>query len=85
MAGQSNDETRTVVPSHRMAQRLIEGEACRRIMAGEAPQTLSEFAELLSTWFKDAHPKAPAMPASTVEQAIRDTWHHRRGMIGSEL
>jgi hypothetical protein len=68
-----------------MARRIFEDEAYRRIMAGDVPETLSEFAAQLSAWFKDAYPAAPAVPAKLVEEAIRDTWHRRHEMVGSEL
>ena len=35
-------------PSRRMARRIFEAEAYRRIIAGKAPETLSEFAAQLS-------------------------------------
>jgi hypothetical protein len=34
----------TIPPGHKRAQHLIEGDAYRRIMAGEASATLAEFA-----------------------------------------
>jgi hypothetical protein len=40
-------------PGHRTARRILEREAYRRILAGAAPETLSEFAAQLSVWFKD--------------------------------
>lgn len=72
-------------PGRRMARRIFEREAYRRIAAGKAPETLSEFAAQLAAWFKDTYPAAPAAPASFVEAAIRDTWHRRHEEIGSEL
>ncbi len=72
-------------PGRRMARRIFEGEAYRRIMVGNAPETLSEFAAQLSAWFKDTCPAAPSPPASFIEAAIRDTWHRRHEVIGSEL
>ena len=72
-------------PGRRMARRILEGEAYRRIMTGNAPETLSAFAAQLSAWFKDAYPTGPAAPVSFVEGAIRDTWHRRHEVIGSEL
>jgi hypothetical protein len=78
-------QTETARLGRRTARRLVEGEAYRRIIAGEVPETLSEFSAQLSAWLKDAHPGAPSMPPSVVEEAIRDTWHHRHEMIGSEL
>ncbi len=75
----------TARPGRRIARRIFEGEAYRRIVAGVAPETLSEFAAQLSAWFKDTYPAAPAAPTSFVEAAIRDTWHRRHELIGSEL
>ena len=85
MADQSTSVTSEAVPSHRMARRIIEDEAYRRIMAGDVPETFLEFAAQLCAWFKDAYPAAPAVPERLVEGAIRDTWHRRHEMIGSEL
>ena len=85
MADQPNSATTEAVPSHRMARRIIEDQAYRRIMAGDVPETLSEFAAQLSAWFKDAYPAAPAVPVRLVEEVIRNTWHRRHEMVGSEL
>ncbi len=68
-----------------MARRILREEAYRRIMAGDIPETLSEFAARLSVWFKEAYPAAPALPEPSIEGAIRDTWHRRHEMVGSEL
>jgi len=78
----AGSETRT---GRRMARRVFEAEAYRRIVAGNTPETLSEFAVQLSAWFKDNYPAAPAVPVRFVEGAIRDTWHRRHETIGSEL
>ena len=72
-------------PGRRMVRRVLESEAYRRITTGKAPETLSEFAEQLSAWFKDAYPAAPTPSASFIEAAIRETWHRRHELIGSEL
>ncbi len=85
MADQPTSATREAAPSHRMARRIFEGEAYRRIVAGDVPETLSEFAARLSAWFKDTYPAAPAVPAKFVEEVIRNTWHRRHEIIGSEL
>ena len=69
----------------RMARRILQEEAYRRIMTGDIPETLSEFAARLAAWFKEAYPTAPIIPERSVEGAIRDTWNSRHGMIGSEL
>ncbi len=72
-------------PGHRMARRILEKEAYRRILVGAAPETLSEFAAQLSVWFKDTYTAAPAAPTSFIEATIHDTWHRRHELIGSEL
>lgn len=72
-------------PGHRTAKRLFASEAYRRIAAGNAPETLSEFVVQLSAWFEDTYPAAPAVSVSFIEAAIRDTWHRRHEIIGSEL
>ena len=79
------DAGSTARPGRRMAKRIFEIEAYRRIVAGGAPETLSELAAQLSAWFKDTYPAAPVVQASFVEAAIRDTWHRRHEVIGSEL
>ena len=85
MAVQSTRVSGATVPSHRMTRRIFQREAYRRITAGDMPDTLSEFAARLSDWFKNAYPAAPAVPESLVEHAIRDTWHRRHEIIGTEL
>jgi hypothetical protein len=75
----------SVKSGRRTARRLVEAEAYRRIMVGDVPQTLSEFAAQLSAWLRSAHPEASAMPAHAVEETIRDTWHRRHELIGSGL
>jgi hypothetical protein len=72
-------------PGRRTARRIFENEAYRRIVAGNAPASLSEFATQLAVWFKNTRPAATAPPTSFVEAAIRDTWHRRHELIGSEL
>ncbi len=85
MVTQSTSVERKTAPSRRMARRILQEEAYRRIMAGDIPETLSEFAARLSVWFKEAYPAAPALPEPSIEGAIRDTWHRRHEMVGSEL
>lgn len=68
-------------PGHKRAQHLIEGEAYRRIMAGEAPATLDEFAQQLADWLKETFPDASAIALSVIEDLIRETWHRRHDMI----
>ena len=38
----------TAAPGHKLSQRLIEHEAYRRIMAGQAPETLSELDQMFA-------------------------------------
>lgn len=85
MAERSSGATGETAPGQRITRRIFAHEAYRRIMAGDLPETLSEFAEQLSAWFKEAYPAAPVVPAGLVEEMIRDTWHRRHEMIGSEL
>jgi len=68
-------------PEHKTALRLIEGEAYRRIMSGEAAETLPEFAQQLLDWLRDDHPAASPMTLTAVEDQIRETWHRRHEMI----
>ncbi|MFN3655902.1 MAG: hypothetical protein ACK4UO_01455 [Pseudolabrys sp.] len=68
-------------PGHKRAQHLIEGEAFRRIMAGEAPPTLNEFARRLADWLRAAYPDAAPMSPAAIERQIQDTWHRRHEMI----
>ncbi len=85
MTDQSIGAIRKVRPGRRTARRIFAGEAYRRILAGDAPETLSEFAAQLSAWFKNTYPAAPAFLEQFIEEAIRDTWHRRHEAIGSEL
>lgn len=66
---------------HLRSLHLIEAEAYRRIMAGEAPATLVEFAQQLLDWLRQLNPEAPPTTLATVENQIRETWHRRHGMI----
>lgn len=68
-------------PGRKKLQRLVEGEAYRRIMAGQAPATLNEFAVQLRDWLKGAIPAAPAITPTAIENQIRDTWHRRHELI----
>ena len=68
-------------PGHKTPQHLIEGEAYRRIMSGEAPERLDEFAQKLLDWYREAHPTAPPMTLNAVEDQIRETWHRRHDLI----
>jgi hypothetical protein len=85
MITKSEAVERKAAPSRRMARRILQEEAYRRIMTGDMSETLSEFAAQLSAWLREAHPTAAPMPGPLVEDAIRDTWHRRHEMIGSEL
>jgi hypothetical protein len=68
-------------PGHRTSEHLITGEAFRRIMAGEAPETLDDFAQQLLEWFQETYPAASPLTRNAVEEQIRDTWHRRHDMI----
>jgi hypothetical protein len=68
-------------PGHDTSFHLIEGEAYRRIMSGEAPQTLSEFAQQLLDWFRNSYPHASPTTFHMVEDQIRETWHRRHELI----
>ena len=68
-------------PGHTRSLHLIEAEAYRRIMAGEAPTTLVEFAQQLLGWFRESYPEASPITLATVENQVRETWHHRHDMI----
>jgi hypothetical protein len=48
-------------------------------MAGQAPETLSELAQEILDWFREAHPGAAAITLNEVE--IRETWHRRHELI----
>ena len=76
----------TISLGHKRSQHLIEAEAYRRIMAGEAPETLAEFAQQLLDWLRQAYPEASPTTLAGVENEIRETWHRRHAMIhGGEL
>ncbi len=93
MVAKSESVRTRAAPSRRMARRILQEEAYRRlqeeayrrIMTGDIPETLSEFAARLAVWFREAYPTAPIIPEPSAEDAIRDTWHRRHEMIGSEL
>ena len=68
-------------PGRKKLQRLVEGEAYRRIMAGEAPATLNEFVLQLSNWLKETFPAAPLITPTTIESQIRETWQRRHELI----
>ena len=68
-------------PGRRTSEHLIQGEAFRRIMAGEAPETLDEFAQQLLQWFQQAYPAASPLTRHIIEEQICDTWHRRHDMI----
>jgi len=68
-------------PGRKKWQRLVEGEAYRRIMAGQAPATLNEFAVQLCGWLQEALSAAPSITPSAIEDQIRETWHHRHELI----
>ena len=68
-------------PGHKRSQQLIEGEAYRRIMAGEAPATLAELAQQLLDWFRASYPDATPTTLIAIENQIRKTWHRRHEMV----
>jgi len=71
----------SAAPGHARSLHLIEAEAYRRIMAGEAPATLDEFAQQLLHWLRQSYPEAAPTTLATVENQIRETWHRRHDMI----
>jgi hypothetical protein len=71
----------TSAPGQRKSEHLIEQEAYRRIMSGEAPETLDEFARQLSNWLVDAYPGASPPVLHVVEDRIREMWHRRHELI----
>ncbi|HWM46682.1 MAG TPA: hypothetical protein VNR11_07195 [Xanthobacteraceae bacterium] len=66
---------------HKRLQHLVEHEAYRRIMAGEAPETLSEFARELQGWLQRNYPDAAPTTPDAIENQIRETWHRRHELI----
>jgi hypothetical protein len=71
----------TGAPGHRTSQHLVEREAYRRIMAGEAPEHLDELAQQLLEWFRATHPSASPLTLHAVEEQIRATWERRHDLI----
>ena len=71
----------TTSPGHKRSKHLIEAEAYRRIMAGDAPATLDEFAQQLLDWLRQLYPEASPTTLAVVENDIRETWHRRHDMI----
>ena len=71
---------------HKRSQYLIEAEAYRRIMSGEAPETLVKFAQQLLDWLRQSYPEVSPTTLAKVENEIRETWHRRHDIIrGGEL
>ena len=66
---------------HKRARHLVEAEAFRRIMAGEAPASLDEFVEQLAAWLNGAYPGASPVTTDEIEDQIRDTWYRRHDMV----
>ena len=60
-------------PGRPSSRDLIRAEAKRQLTAGSRP-ALKVLAGELSAWLVEAHPQAPAMAPSTVEDNIRDLW-----------
>jgi hypothetical protein len=76
----------TTPVGHKRTQQLIEGEAFRRIMAGEAPATLDAFARDLARWLGEAHPDAAPVTRDSIARLIHATWDKRHEMIrGGDL
>ena len=76
----------TASPGYKKLQHLLEAEAYRQIMAGEAPATLVEFAQQLLDWLRQSYPEASPTTLASIENQIRETWHRRHDMIhGGEL
>jgi hypothetical protein len=71
----------TGIPGHKRSLHLIEGEAYRRVMSGELPGTLSEFALQLLKWFQRTHPDASSTTPEMIENQIRETWQRRHELI----
>lgn len=70
-----------MMDDRKLWQRQIEREAYRRIMAGEAPETLGELAQQILRWVRETHPGSRAMTLHKVEDQIRDTWYRRHELI----
>lgn len=68
-------------PGHKRSLHLIEAEAYRRIISGEAPTTLVEFAQQLLDWLRQSYPDASPITLATVENEIHETWHRRHDLI----
>lgn len=71
----------TGIPGHKTSRHLIEGEAYRRIMSGQAPEMLPDFAKQLLDWFRATYPTASPMTLKDVEDQIRETWDRRHELI----
>jgi hypothetical protein len=71
----------TSAPGHKRSRQLIEQEAYRRVMSGELPGTLGEFAVQLADWLRQTHPGASPITVDMVENEIRETWHRRHELI----
>jgi hypothetical protein len=76
--------TMTSAPGHKRSRHLIEAEAYRRVMSGELPQTLGEFAHQVLDWFRQTHADASPITLETIENQIRETWHRRHELIRGE-
>jgi hypothetical protein len=71
----------SALPGHKRSQQLVEGEAYRRIMSGEAPATLAEFAQQLLEWFQASYPDASPITRTAIEDQVRETWHRRHELV----
>jgi hypothetical protein len=63
------------------AHHLIEEEAFRRIMSGQVPETLDEFARELMALLRESYPAASAIQLAKVERQLQDIWHRRHEMV----
>jgi hypothetical protein len=63
----------TPILGHKASQRLIEYEAYRRIMSGELPATLDDFARELLDWFQKTYPGGSPITLKDVENDIPET------------
>lgn len=67
--------------SEKTSTHLIESEAYRRIMSGECPESIDEFARQLLAWFLQTYPDVPPATQDIVENRIREIWHRRHELI----
>lgn len=66
---------------HRTSLHLVDAEAYRRVMAGQLPATLSQFAGEIADWFRQSHPDAAPLTEDDIKTQIDGTWHRRHDLI----